>query len=105
MIRFRISSLLILTAIVALLLVVAMRLPVPQQTRFVLQPTPRTTGPTTLVGKTVVIPEHPPVIDDVLLRLLVWSPWAIGGWASFVYLRGRGKTPTSGPVSAKSPAL
>ena|SRR5690349_7103725 len=89
--RFSLLSLFLVTGVIALLLVVAMRVPVPSQTRIVIQRGSPAAASQTPTRRMLVVPQHPPATADVLLRLLVWLPWTIGAWVGLVFLWRRSR--------------
>ena len=81
--RFRISTLLLLTAIVAGVLLLSLKVPV-EETLFV--PYSPVTGQS---GIKTVTQKRVPTKRESGLRVIVWMPWAVGAWAGIVYLRKR----------------
>src|SRR5205085_4031132 len=75
--RFRISSLLVLTAIVATVLLLGLKLPVHQTyvhtTATANAGVPRTDADT-------ITKKRPPSLREAALRIVVWLPWAIAAW-------------------------
>ena len=82
--RFRITNLLVLTAIGATVLLLSLKVPVHQSySRHVVS-----AGPGGPIDEMKIVREHrAPSVGESLIRLAVWLPWALFAWYRVNYVR------------------